>query len=228
MSKREEVRTRRRQQERNQRLILIGIVGVFALVIAGLLIIPNLPKSVGEIKVPEARTFPQAKGNSMGDPNAPVKVEEYADFQCPYCAQYAFEIEPKLTKDFIETGKVYYTYYSLSFIGPESKTASEYAYCAMDQEKFWEYRDIVYANQNGENKGWFTSARLLAYGEKVGLDKNKLSDCVNSGKYKAKIDQDLKTGNDRGVTATPSFFVNGKLVYMDTITKTIEDAVAGK
>ena len=212
MSKRQELRDKRARQERNQRLLIIAGVAVVAIAIALLLILPTL-QPVGTIAEHPLMNRPQVKFNAMGDPNAPVKIIEYSDFQCPYCAQFVKNTEQQIIDAYIATGKVYFEYHSFSdFIGPESARAAEAAYCAGDQNKFWEMHDIIFANQTGENAGAFTDKRLKAFAAKIGLDTAKFNDCFTSGKYADQVKQDGVAATQAGVKATPSFVVNGKLI----------------
>jgi protein-disulfide isomerase len=212
MSKRQEMREKRVRQERNQRILIIVGVVVIALAFALLLILPTL-QPVGEIaKHPEMKR-PQVKFNGMGDPNAPVKILEYSDFQCPYCAQFVLKTEQQIIDAYVATGKVYFEYHSFGeFIGPESARAAEAAYCAGDQEKFWEMHDVIFANQTGENVGAFTDKRLTAFAANIGLDTAKFSQCFNGGTYADKVKQDGTAALQAGVKATPSFLINGKLL----------------
>jgi protein-disulfide isomerase len=89
--------------------------------------------------------------------DAPVVLVEFSDFQCPYCKKFTDEIEPAIMRDFVSTGKVLFKYVPYSFLddnspGRESKNAAEAAYCAGDQGKFWEYHDMLFTNQGGENQ----------------------------------------------------------------------------
>ena len=78
----------------------------------------------------------QQNGNTLGDPNAPVKIIEYADFQCPYCQRFWQETEPQIIAAYVKTGKAFYEYRSVgAFIGQESADAAEAAYCAGDRSK---------------------------------------------------------------------------------------------
>lgn len=211
MSKRQELREKHARQERNQRILIIVGVSVIAIAVALLLILPTL-QPVGTIAEHTLMNRPQVKFNGMGDPNAPVKIIEYSDFQCPYCAQFVTKTEQQLIDAYIATGKVYFEYHSFGeFIGPESARSAEAAYCAGDQEKFWEMHDIIFANHTGENVGDFTDKRLIAFANKIGLDAAKFSDCFTSGKYAAQVNQDGVDGAQAGVKATPSFVINGKL-----------------
>lgn len=227
LSKRQEIRQKRLHQQKKQRYIFIGIISVFALLVAALLIAPNF-KSVGSIVEITPAARPQVVDNTMGDPNAPVKVEEYADFQCPACMRFATNFEPQIIQQYVTPGKVYYVFNSFSFIGQESVDAAQAAYCAMDQGKFWEYHDILFANQNGENIGDFTIPRLKAFAKTLGLDTNTFNTCLDSGAKKRKVDDDRTSGSGLGVNATPSFIVNGTLVHSDTLIQTIEEELAKK
>lgn len=222
-SKRQLMREKRQRAQRRTRLITIGLITAGALLIAFFLIYPNF-QPVGAIKEPTSFARPQVQENTVGDPNAPIKLEEFSDFQCPYCQRFYLQTEEQLISTYVTTGKVYFVYRSFGeFIGPESRAAAEAAYCAGDQNKFWEMHDFLFTNHTGENVGDFTNRRLLAFGEKIGLDMGAFRDCLNSGKYSSRVDQDFADGRAAGVKATPSFVltytVNGQ-----TVTELIEGA----
>jgi protein-disulfide isomerase len=253
MSKRQEMREKRLQQERTQRILMIGGVVVIAIAIALAIIIPNLPKPVGDITMPALNPRPQANFNSMGDPNAPVKIVEYSDFQCPYCANFWKDTEAQIVEIYVKTGKVYLTYRPMGnwvsdninkgagTDNKESENAAMAAYCAGDQNKYWEYHDILFSNQTGENVGAFDRNYLDAFATKLGLDMGAFKTCMDSGKYAAQVLQDGVDGENAITTApnydgkgygTPSFLVNGKLipgaVPFSEFQKEIEAALAGQ
>ena len=215
MSKRQELRAKRAQQERTQRILIIAGVAVIAIALVLLIALPSIKDALqpaGAIAEHPLMNRPQVKLNGMGDPNAPVKIIEYSDFQCPYCGKFTLETEQQLIDAYIATGKVYFEYHSFGvFIGDESGRAAEAAYCAGDQNKFWEMHDVIFANQTGENVGDFTDKRLTAFAKKLGLDLNTFNDCFTSGKYADKVKQDGVDGQQAGVKATPSFTINGTL-----------------
>lgn len=224
MAKRAELKEKRRKEESRQRIIVISVVVVFALLIFGVLIYPNLKS---DIVSPESITRTTVKGNAAGNPDAPVKVEEFSDYQCPYCKMWATESEAEFVKTYVETGKVYFTYTAFSFIGEESINAAQGAYCALDQGKFWQYHDILFANQGAsENGGFFNNTRLVKFAGKVGLDEATFKSCLESGKYKANVETDNNLATSKGVTSTPSFIVNGQLVSMDKLNSTVDAALA--
>jgi len=210
------LKEKRRRDETRQRYIWIGIISILAIAIVAVLILVN-NKPVGEIRPAAAMDRPQVNRNSMGDPNAPVKVEEFSDFQCPYCRLFFEEGEKNIVDNYVKTGKAYFTYSSFSILDPsttsgESKDAAQAAYCAADQNKFWEFHDLLFTNQNGENIGDFTSKRLTAFAETLGLDAGAFKSCLSGNKYKQQVFDDLARGRSLGVKATPSFIVNGTLV----------------
>ncbi len=230
MSKREELREKRRKREQRQRIITIAIVAVVAVAVVALLVGNNFVQSlqpVGSIVTVTPYPRPEANGLSMGNPNATVKVVEYADFQCPYCRQYTETIEPTIIQNFVETGKIYFTFVPFSFIGQESLDAANAAYCANAQGKFWAFHDMLFANQGQtENAGAFTQKRLIAFGEALGLNKSEFQSCVSGNTYASQVQQDIVQANQAGVTSTPSFIVNGKLVSMTDLQTTIQTALA--
>ncbi len=217
-------------------LILAGnllspkIVGIFSQVHKGLTATP-LSTEVNVVS-PALRPHPQAKGNTMGDPKAPVKIIEYADFQCPYCLRYWQETELQIINTYVVTGKVHYEYRSVgAFIGPDSALAAEAAYCAGDQGKFWEFHDTLYSNWTGENVGDFAPDKLRQYAAAVSLDPSKFDDCLNRGLHASQVQQDVTGSKADGVRATPSFLINGKLVEgaqpFDVFQQLIEAALKG-
>lgn len=211
MSKRQELRAKRAQQERTKNILIVAGVAIIAIAIVLVVALPQLTPA-GTIAEHPLMNRPQVKLNGMGDPNAPVKIIEYSDFQCPYCGKFTLDTEQQLIDAYIATGKVYFEYHSFGvFIGAESGRAAEAAYCAGDQNKFWEMHDIIFANQNGENQGAFTDKRLTAFANKLGLDMGKFNDCFTSGKYANQVQQDGAAGQQAGVKATPSFTINGTL-----------------
>ncbi len=165
------------------------------------------------VVIPQPRQHPQADGNKMGDPNAPVKIIEYADFQCPYCMHYWEQTEPQIIQTYIATGKVYYEYRSVGgFIGPESAAAAEAAYCAGDQNRFWEYHDVLFANWTGENAGDFSTDRLKQYASLIGLNLDQFEICIVNDDHADQIQQDVADAKADGIRATPSFIINGQLL----------------
>lgn len=216
MGKREEIRKKKIQKARKQQGILIAVVVGLAIIVTGFIIIQSL-KPVGEIKPLVARDHPQSDGLTMGDPNASIVVEEFSDFQCVACFRFWDELEQEFIDKYVATGLVYFKYSPFSFIGPESLQAAEAALCANDQDRFWDYHDMVFGNWNGENVGNDSDQRLIAYATSIGLNESDFKSCFNSNKYNNEVQNNNTYANQKGVTATPTFSVNGELVYSDAL-----------
>jgi protein-disulfide isomerase len=233
MSKRQEMREKRSRQQRNNRTIAIVLISLGALALAFLLIYPNI-KPVGEVVNADPNPRPQANMNAMGDPNAPVTILEYSDFQCPYCRNFWENTEAQIVENYVKTGKVYFVYHSMdNFVSDninrsqgtnntESRDAAHAAYCAGDENKYWEYHDMLFTNWNGENQGAFSRKRLDAFAEALGLDTAAFKACMDSDKYMAQVKQDAADG-EKDITSspeydsasgygTPAFIINGKLI----------------
>jgi protein-disulfide isomerase len=213
MSKREEMRRQRKQQEQTQRIVVGVVILVGALLVAFALIYPNL-QPVGEITLPEPFDRGQVNMNSVGDPNAPVKIDVWEDFQCPACARYSESVEKQIIEAYVKTGKVYYTFHHFPFLDDNSATkesdqAASASMCAGEQGKFWEYHDVIYLNWNGENQSAYNDRRLIAFAEALSLDMNAFNACFDEKRYMTQIEQDMEAGRTLGVTGTPSVFVNG-------------------
>jgi protein-disulfide isomerase len=223
VSKRQIRKEQMRRREQRSRLITIGIITVAVLFVAFLIIYPQV-RPIGDVITPAAVSRPEVDFNTAGNPEAPITITEYSDFQCPYCRIFYENTESLLMEQFVEPGTVYFVYKSVgSFIGPESKTAAEAAYCAGDQGKFWDMHDIIFANQTGENVGAYTDRRLDAFAEAISLDMNEYGDCMSSGKYADLTDQDANDARDAGIQATPSFIITYE-VNGETQTRVIQGA----
>ena len=144
----------------------------------------------------------------LGNPNAKVTVVEFADFQCPFCGRYAKEVFPTIKEQFIDTGKIRFVYMNFAFLGEESKNAAQAGRCAQDQEKFWEYHDYLYANQQGENKGTFSVENLKDFAAEVELNTTEFNQCLDSKKHEKTVDEERELGRSFGVKGTPGTFIN--------------------
>jgi len=167
----------------------------------------------------------------MGNPKAPIHIIEYGDFQCPYCLQFWKESEPQLIKEYVNTGKVYFEFRSFPILGPESILAAEGAYCAGDQNKFWEYHDTLFTNWTGENVGGFTQDKLILYAKALHLNMTEFTSCLNEEKHKKTVEQDKALADTDGVSGTPTLFINGYkfdgVQPFDTLKSFIEQILNG-
>lgn len=219
-SKRQVLREQREQKQRRERMIIILAITTVTLVIAGLLIAPSVRNAVapvGDIVDITPKEYPQPEGTALGDPNAPVKIEVYEDFQCPACKSYTESIEPQVIDNLVKTGQVYYVFRQFPFLDDraptkESDQSANASMCAADQGKFWDYHAMIYANWNGENAGNLSDKRLVAFAEKLGLDMNQFNSCFRDNNFENRINEDLAAGQAAGVSGTPSVLVNGQII----------------
>lgn len=164
---------------------------------------PSVPQNV------ISSTFMGNGSPILGDPNAPVTLIEFGDYQCHFCNVHFHNTEHALLENFIETGKVKMIFKDFVIIGPDSTNAAHGAHCANEQEKFWEYHDILYNNWTGENNGWASSQNLLRFAQEIELDIDQWSECMLDGRYSQIISDSSKDARDLGITGTPAFFVIG-------------------
>ncbi len=149
-----------------------------------------------------------SEDNILGEEDAPVTVIEYSDFECPYCANFWSGTLPSIKSEYVDTGMVKFAYrhFPLSFHA-NAQNAAEASECAGDQGMFWEYHDKLYENQN-----YLDIESLKQYAIDLELDTEEFNDCLESGKYTEKVNDDMASGAQYGVSGTPATFVNGILV----------------
>ncbi|GEM_PF-499467 len=144
----------------------------------------------------------------LGNADAPVTIVEFSDYQCPFCSKFFTETEGQLRKDYVETGKVKLVYrdFPLEF-HPEAEPAALAADCANEQGKFWEYHDLLFTNQ-----AELSDANYKKWAADLGLDTQKFNKCYKNLQYLDEVKKDLADGQKYGVSGTPAFFINGKMI----------------
>ena len=144
----------------------------------------------------------------LGNKDAKVAIIEFSDYQCPYCKRFHTEAFEQLKKDYIDTGRVSFVYrdFPLSF-HQNAQKASESAECADEQGKFWEMHNAIFENQDN-----IAVSDLKKYAKDLGLDTNKFNDCMDLGRMEKEVKKDFADGSAAGVTGTPTFFINGKML----------------
>jgi protein-disulfide isomerase len=157
----------------------------------------------------------RAQGIKLGPDNAPAKMLVFSDFMCPYCGQFASQIEPQLKTEFIDKGRLQLVFYDFPLGGNHihSFLAARAARCAGDQNKFWEYHNLLF----GRLSEWGTSAtppvnQLIDYSNQVGINRDQFGQCLKSDKYQDVVSASRKLGDQLGVNATPTLILNGKRV----------------
>ncbi len=207
--------TRKRAQERRSQRrrqsnirIMIGI-GVAALVLAGVLILVSLQ---GDFEAADYSDLEQtvdesfgAPAYSLGDPDAPVTLVDYSDFSCPHCRTFAPVAHAMIDK-YVRDGQLRIVYVPVSFLDPAtSGVASTAMVCAGAQGKAWEMHDQIWALRG---PGFYTRSALTRQAEALGLDTDEFADCFDSPETAALVEQINQAAAARGVSGTPTIFVN--------------------
>lgn len=148
----------------------------------------------------------------FGDESAPVTIVEYADFKCPYCQVYYNQVEKRLFDEYVKTGKAKYIYANFAFLGDESKQAGNASKCAQEQGKFWEYHELLFESQAGEDRADLSESKLVSLGRMAGVEISKFTSCVKEGRYLSVVEEETLAGRRSGVTGTPTVFINGTMI----------------
>ena len=201
---------RRPLRRLNRGPILLALVTIGAVVGVGALIVLGIAtQGGGNVERIEEIS---AAGRSRGTATAPVTIIEFADYQCPYCKRFAETTERQIEREYVATDQVRLEFRNMALIGRESVVAAVAAECANEQGRFWEYRDLLFEKQRGENSGSFTATRLSLYAGELGLDREAFNTCLESGRHEQLVLDETEAGKDAGVDSTPCFLINGELV----------------
>jgi protein-disulfide isomerase len=219
MSKRQEMREKRRRERVRNRVLIILLVVVGALLVTSALVWPAIQREFFATPVPVITITPRTfnapvDGTSIGDPAAPVRLDVWEDFQCPACVNFSQSVMPQVIASYAETGKILYTFHFYPFLddystAKESDQAANAAMCASEQGRFWDYHDMLFANWNGENEGAFVDVKLVRFADVLGLDMDQFNACFDESRYQADIDRDFAAEEAAGGHGTPFIMVDG-------------------
>jgi protein-disulfide isomerase len=146
-----------------------------------------------------------ATGPTRGPTGAPVTIVEFSDFECPYCARAEPTVKQVLAA-YPDKVRLVYRDFPLP-MHPRAPKAAEAAHCAADQGKYWEMHEKLFANSTKLEVG-----ELKGYAKEVGLDQGKFDKCLESGEKAKVVESHRKAGEEAGVSGTPAFFINGRLL----------------
>jgi protein-disulfide isomerase len=178
---------------------------------------PEADGTSPELLVPTPAIFPfEREGGddtlmALGDPEAPVTVVEFFDYQCPYCLIFHQQTWPALKEQYIETGRVYYVVkdFPLTSLHPEAPKAAEAAHCAAEQDAYWEMHDRLFEGQ----AEWVENPEYVAlfkgFAGELGLDQTAFDQCLDGGSQTDRVQADQDEGLALGVGGTPIFFIAG-------------------
>jgi protein-disulfide isomerase len=214
-------RLAQQQQAQRRKRFLQIVGGVLVVVIAAVAILVAVNRDNGSnsndhapivagVAIPASVPV---NGLTIGSPDAPLKLTEYGDYQCPFCAEVNNEAFETLLTKYIETGQVSITFSPMAFLGrnhdpDESTLAVEAALAANDQGKFWPMHEVIYANHNGENQGNLTLERLRLMAQEAGLDLDQFDSAMANGTHTADVTAYNQAASAAGVNSTPTFVTN--------------------
>lgn len=239
MSSRKYIEERRQKRKRQNTLYTIimggGIVLVLAAVIIAVISSSNVNLKAGQIVQPEFTELEQFGLTGLGDPQAPVIIEEYSDFGCSFCADFALETKKLLEDEYIKSGQVALVFRTIGRLAdaPALQQAAESVYCASEQGAFWDYHDLLFANQVKlfTNRSANISKTLETFADMLELDQGEFQACVAEGKYQQVVAENQVAAVDLGITGTPTFVINGVIMSgnqpFENFQQVIDQALAG-
>jgi protein-disulfide isomerase len=197
---------------RSPRTLLALLVAVAIVVAALLVVLSQLGGAGGGSGEDAGKLYsgiPQ-DGTTLGKADAPVTVYLYEDFQCPFCGQFSREMFPKLVDDYVRDGKAKLVSETMVFLGPDSVTAARAALAAGEQNHFWPYYSLLFANQKAENSGYVTGEFLRGLAEKTpGLDVGKWEDQRAGNPFTKELGDVQSKAEASGVNSTPTLIFKG-------------------
>ncbi|MBL0891545.1 MAG: thioredoxin domain-containing protein [Gemmatimonadaceae bacterium] len=211
-------------------LAVIGII----LIAGGAGIWTSMTKKPVSIEAAPGAPLPEAQGYLRGNPDAPITIAEFADFECPGCGQFATLQGPDIKSRIIDAGLANFRFYDfpLTSIHPNTISAHMAAACASDQGKFWEMHDLIFAGQYDWNGQATSNPRKFmdSYAQQLGLDMKAFGECFDTQKHLPRIQANAKMGTERGVGSTPTLMINNRIyaggLTADQIKKIVDSLVA--
>ncbi|MBL0939224.1 MAG: thioredoxin domain-containing protein [Gemmatimonadaceae bacterium] len=211
-------------------LAVIGII----LIAGGAGIWTTMQKKPVSIEAAPGAALPAAEGYLRGNPNAPISIIEFADFECPGCGQFATLQGPDIKTRIVDAGLANFRFFDfpLTAIHPNTIAAHMAAACANDQGKFWEMHDLIFAGQYDWNGQATSNPRKFmdGYAKQLGLDMTAFASCFDTQKHLPRIQANAKMGQERGVGSTPTIMINDRLypggLSADQIKKIVDSLTA--
>jgi protein-disulfide isomerase len=195
-----------------------ALVSVAALAVAVAIIVLNQkppPSDTGGFLItpPTSYTADIVDGTSLGPANASVVMEVYSDFQCPFCAQLVEDMFPTLKSELVDTGVLRIVSRDIAIVGRgdpnESIELAAGAVCASRQDRYWQFHDLVFYNQGGENLGDHDEAFIAAVANRAGVDRAAWDTCMDDEAVRDAIRAETTTTLSRGIHGTPTLILNG-------------------
>lgn len=200
----------------NKLYIVLGAVAVIGIAVA--------VYSVGSSALSDAATAPVeveglenserlvelAQGVTLGDENAPVTIVEFGDYQCPGCGSFASSVKPQIELQLVDQGRAKFVFYDFPLvqIHPHAFLAARAARCAGEQDRYWDYHDILFRMQPRWSGQANAIGAFMDYAASVELDEGAFEDCLQSDRYADVVTANMELGAQLGVSGTPTVMVN--------------------
>lgn len=229
--------------QRKKRLSILGGVAVLAAIIVAVAIVVSQSggddtaggSEEGKAAAALVNGIPQ-DGLALGEPDAPLTIEEFVDYQCPFCAQYSRDVFPTVIEQYIRTGKARVVLRTLTFLGEDSVRAARFATAAGFQNRQWQFTEAFYAQQGEENTGYVTDDFLKKVAADAGVDYAKASEDAQSERVTEIVNRAGLEATRKNRNSTPSFAmgptggetkpVETDAMNVETFTKTIDEQLA--
>lgn len=147
---------------------------------------------------------PVGDNPTLGPADAAITIIEFSDYQCPYCRKWEQEAWPQIQAAYPGKIRLVYRDFPLYSIHPESESAAIAAYCAGDQNKYWEFHDLLFSDQLPLGQDSY-----VKYATQVKLNVSQFTQCITAQKFKDNVTNNYNYASNLGVNSTPTFFVNG-------------------
>lgn len=159
-------------------------------------------------KAKKVRRVSAPRDHVYGNPNAPVSLIEYSDFECPFCKRFH-----ATAKEIVDAygGKVNWVYrhFPLAMHNPGAQKEAEASECVAQlggNDAFWKFANAIYARTKSNGNG-FPLDQIVPLGKEIGLDEKQLKECIDAAKYASRVQEDLNEGIQIGITGTPANFL---------------------
>jgi len=151
-----------------------------------------------------------AQGMTKGDPNAPITIIEFGDYQCPACGSFATSVKPQIELAMVESGEAKFVFYDFPLVQvhPHAFLAARAARCAADQDKFWDYHELLFRSQPSWSGEANAIGSFMDYASSVGMDEAAFESCLKSDRHADVVTANMYLGAQLGVGGTPTILVN--------------------
>jgi protein-disulfide isomerase len=182
------------------------LVPIIVGMISGIFLIYSIDDDAESLKI-TSKALIQNGSPILGNPDAPITILEWGDYQCTYCYKFHQNSLNVIFEDYIQTGKVKLVFKDFPLNGDDSVLGAQATHCANDQNKFWEFHNELYDNWKGERTGWITRESLSEFAKNIELDVEQFDNCIEDLTYLDKVSTNHEFGKEIGIDATPSFLV---------------------